>query len=98
MKKRAIFLLLVALNAQSAVTSNVFEIETIMPGELCNGQSNDALQKLMDKHPDDRGIINLYALYLGLCQLVHQGNISEQVALDQWVPEKTKLIESRRQH
>ncbi|MDT4330838.1 hypothetical protein ACQE3E_17555 [Methylomonas sp. MED-D] len=96
MKKLAFSLLLVAVNAQSAVTSKLTEIETVMPGELCNAQSNDALQKLMEKHMDDRGIINLYALYLGLCQLVHQGTITEQVASEQWVPEKTRLIESRR--
>jgi hypothetical protein len=67
-----------------------------LPGEFCNHDSDQKQRDLFKAYPKDEGIINLYALYLGLCQLVIDGRISEQTASIQWAIERNKLIEKRK--
>ncbi|MDX8126449.1 hypothetical protein QLH52_04095 [Methylomonas sp. OY6] len=44
----------------------------------------------------NEGIINLYAHYLGLCQLVDDGSITEQAASVLWLEQRNSLIEKRK--
>ena len=67
-----------------------------IPGEFCNAQSDQKQRDLFKQYPKDEGIINLYALYLGLCQLVHDGSITEQTASVLWTEQRNRLIENRK--
>ncbi|AMK75952.1 hypothetical protein EDE11_108163 [Methylomonas methanica] len=67
-----------------------------VPGEFCNSASDQMQRDLFKHYPDDEGIINLYANYLGLCQLVHDGSITEQAASVLWLEQRNSLIEKRK--
>lgn len=67
-----------------------------IPGEFCNTESDQKQRELFKRYPKDEGIINLYAHYLGLCQLVNDGNISEQTASVLWAEQRNRLIENRK--
>ncbi|MEI8570978.1 hypothetical protein U737_18895 [Methylomonas sp. LW13] len=67
-----------------------------VPGEFCNSTSDQKQRDLFKHYPDDEGIINLYAHYLGLCQLVHNGSIAEQAASVLWLEQRNSLIEKRK--
>jgi hypothetical protein len=67
-----------------------------IPGEFCNSLSDQKQRDLFRQYPKDEGIINLYAQYLGLCQLVHDGSITEQTASVLWVEQRNSLIENRK--
>lgn len=67
-----------------------------IPGEFCNSDSDNTQRELFKQYPNDEGIINLYALYLGLCRLVNDGSITEQAASVYWTVQRNELIEKRR--
>ena len=67
-----------------------------IPGEFCNAASDQKQRDLFKQYPDDEGIINLYAHYLGLCQLVQDASITEQTANVLWLEQRNRLIENRR--
>jgi hypothetical protein len=88
-------LLLLALDAQAALGDGD-QIDFIpFPGEFCNADSDSKQRELFKQYPKDEGIINLYALYLGLCQLVHDGSITEQSANIKWLEHRNELIQNR---
>ena len=88
-------LLLLALDAQAALGDGD-QIDFIpIPGEFCNADSDSKQRELFKQYPKDEGIINLYALYLGLCQLVHDGSITEQSANIKWLEHRNTLIQNR---
>lgn len=89
-------LLLFALDAAAAIGDGDRADFIPLPGEFCNPGSDQKQRDLFKAYPKDEGIINLYALYLGLCQLVIDGSISEQSASIQWAIERNKLIENRK--
>jgi hypothetical protein len=66
------------------------------PGEFCNPESDQKQRDLFKQYPKDEGITNLYAHYLGLCQLVRDGSITEQTASILWAEQRNRLIESRK--
>lgn len=66
-----------------------------IPGEFCNPVSDQKQRNLFKQYPKDEGIINLYAQYLGLCQLVQDGSITEQTASILWAEQRNRLIEKR---
>lgn len=68
---------------------------TTIPGKFCNSDSDQKQKNLLQSYPNDRGIINVYALYLGLCQLVENHTITEQAASIHWAIERDKLLENR---
>jgi hypothetical protein len=89
-------LLLFALDA-SAALGDGDKIDFLpIPGEFCNADSNNKQRELFKQYPKDEGIINLYALYLGLCRLVNEGSITEQAASVHWTVQRNELIEKRR--
>ncbi len=89
------FLLLFALDARAALGDGD-QIDFIpFPGEFCNADSDSKQRELFKQYPKDEGIINLYALYLGLCQLVHDGSITEQSANIKWLEHRNTLIQNR---
>jgi hypothetical protein len=67
-----------------------------IPGEFCNPESDQKQRDLFKLYPKDEGIINLYAYYLGLCQLVEDGSITEQTASVLWAEQRNRLIENRK--
>lgn len=67
-----------------------------LPGEFCNAASEQKQRDLFKQYPDDEGIINLYAHYLGLCQLVRDGSITEQTANVLWLEQRNRLIDARK--
>lgn len=67
-----------------------------IPGEFCNAESNQKQRDLFTQYPADEGIINLYAHYLGLCELVRDGSISEQTASVLWAEQRNRLVEKRK--
>ncbi len=88
-------LLLLALDAQAALGDGD-QIDFIpIPGEFCNADSDNKQRELFKQYPKDEGIINLYALYLGLCHLVHDGSITEQSASVHWTVKRNELIQNR---
>lgn len=68
----------------------------LIPGEFCNTASDQKQRDLFKRFPKDEGIINLYAQYLGLCQLVQDGSINEQTASVLWAEQRNRLIENRK--
>lgn len=88
-------ILLLALDTQAALGDGD-QIDFIpIPGEFCNADSDSKQRELFKQYPKDEGIINLYALYLGLCQLVHDGSITEQSANIKWLEHRNTLIQNR---
>lgn len=69
---------------------------TPIPSEFCNQESNRKHKALFDKYPKDIGIAKIYSLYIGLCQLVTNGDLTEYAAQEEWMHEREKLIESRK--
>jgi hypothetical protein len=67
-----------------------------IPGEFCNSVSDQKQRDLYNHYPNDEGITNLYAHYLGLCQLVQDGSITEQAASVLWIEQRNNLIEKRK--
>lgn len=65
-----------------------------MPNEFCNSKNKQTQQDLLKRYPKNVGIINIYAMYLGLCQLVKNGSIDENTAGIHWAIERDKLLES----
>lgn len=68
----------------------------LLPGEFCNAEREGDHKSLLQHYPKDTGIINIYALYLGLCKLVSIGTISEEKASELWEEERDQLVEKRR--
>lgn len=69
---------------------------TPLPNEFCNSESNQKQRELLAQYPKDEGIIKLYASYLGLCQLVAEGVISEYAASIFWAEQRNALIQGRK--
>lgn len=68
---------------------------TPLTGEFCN-QVNDQKQlALLKQFPSDMGIVKLYGLYIGLCQLISDGVVTEYVASMEWGIEREKLLATR---
>lgn len=89
-------LFLIAFNAMAAIGDGDLVDFTPIPSEFCNSENDQKHQTLLKSYPDDIGIINIYALYLGLCRLVENGTITEQAANIHWILERTKLLEERK--
>lgn len=88
-------LILFATDSMAAIGDGDQIDFTTIPGEFCNSESDRKQQNLLKTFPNDMGIINVYALYLGLCQLVANNTITEQAASIHWAIERDKLIENR---
>lgn len=67
-----------------------------LPHEFCNNVSNQKQRNLLNRYPKDEGIIKIYAYYLGLCQLVADGNISEHAASIFWTEQRDALLKERK--
>ncbi len=89
-------LLVLALDAQAALGDGDRIDFLPIPGEFCNADSDRTQRELFQQYPKDEGIINLYALYLGLCRLVNEGSVTEQGASVHWTVQRNELIEKRR--
>lgn len=90
-------LLLISIDALAAIGDGDKVDFIPIPGEFCNSESGQKQQALFRQYPKDMGIAKLYALYLGLCRLVDDGNLDEQSASMEWAIERDKLIEARKQ-
>jgi hypothetical protein len=98
MRNKIVFtvLLLLALDANAALGDGDKIDFLPIPGEFCNSDSDSKQRELFKQYPNDEGIINLYALYLGLCRLVNDGSITEQAASVHWTVQRNELIQKRR--
>ena len=98
MTKRVIFCLLIVLTeSATAVIGGGDNIDfTPLPNEFCNDAARQKHKNLLSQYPEDEGIINLNAYFIGLCQLVTDGNISEHEASIFWAEQRDKLLQERR--
>ncbi len=66
-----------------------------IPNQFCNADAKQKQHKLLNQYPKDEGIIKLYASFIGLCQLVADGNISEHTASIFWTEQRDELLKDR---
>lgn len=67
-----------------------------LPNEFCNSDAKQKQRDLLRQYPKDEGIIMLYAYFIGLCQLVADGNISEHTASIFWAEQRDALLKERK--
>ena len=91
-----VFILLICKGALAAIGDGDSIDFAPFPNEFCNNKSDQKQRELLKRYPRDAGIIKIYALYIGLCQLVEQGSISEHAASILWIEQKEALIEDRK--
>lgn len=89
-------LLLLSMEARSAIGDGDPIDFAPIPGEFCNHESDQTQQRLLKQFPGDMGIAKLYALYIGLCHLVNDKVITELSASMEWTIERDRLIDMRR--
>lgn len=97
----ALFLLLTIISAPAAQAffddNEVnFSGGAVQSPVFCNSTRKSKQKSLAQRFPKDEGILKVYAVYLGLCQMVASGDISEDDAALLWDSERARLIDNRR--
>ncbi|QSB01878.1 hypothetical protein JWZ98_02660 [Methylomonas sp. EFPC1] len=91
------FLLILSQTAKAAIGGGDNIDFATLPNEFCNADARQKQHELLSQYPKDEGIIKLYASFIGLCQLVADGNISEHTASMFWAEQRDKLLQERRE-
>jgi len=97
--KRGIFglLLLILSEAVNAAIGGGDNIDFApLPNEFCNTEAKQKHKDLLRQYPKDEGIIRLNAYFIGLCQMVGNGDISEHDASIFWTEQREDLLRERR--
>jgi hypothetical protein len=67
-----------------------------LPSEFCNADATQRHKDLLTQFPKDEGVIKLYAYFIGLCQLVGNGDLSEHEASIFCAEQRDELLQERR--
>jgi hypothetical protein len=62
----------------------------------CHDQADKKkFDDLLSKYPTDRGIIRLFAMRQGLCEMIDKQQISLETGIDLWAIERQKILTER---
>lgn len=97
MKIGILFWLLMLSETANAVIGGGDNIDFApLPNEFCNNDAKQKHKDLLSQYPKDEGIIKLKAYFIGLCQMVANGKISEHDASIFWAEQREELLQERR--